>query len=695
MAETVAVGALLYALDAATGGGSAPLPQLASMLPDRELAERGFAAAGGTRPRAPQALVPILSQVRVGARVPAAPAAAMLQPERLRAFRQELAARVQAAGEQTVSGLLRWLDTSWADLPWGAVRDVPLMIGARCAAAFTEVLGQGDAAALVAGDLSGVQAFLYTRSDEGALRDLRARSFFLDLLVEDIQAELLERLDLSPACGVYVGGGRLYVLAPAAAAPAAAQSVQALYAERLFATFGTELGAVLACATLEAGAADRAWRELGRLLGQAKLRRFAPAMADPGTWEPADPESECSICGAERADLKPLRSDEPDVLACAPCRDFHAAGEMLAGLRAVARGGQGEAGAATLRLGSRTWSLYTEVPPGVPAGADLLWLVGEGLGQGMRDPRIRHMDVPECTARGENGAPATLGELAAGSTGASLLGTLRADVDHLGLVLREGLAPDCRDVAHYAALFGALSTFFRRQLPRVLQARRPGMLGPAGGARTLVYAGGDDLLLVGAWDAVAEASFLIHDEFAAYVRNPALTLSAGFVVADEHTPLRTLALLAGEAEDVAKEAGRDRISPLYAPPPAESPAANKPDGALTFTWDALREGIRSVAQPLSTVLEVLERGGGNERGLSRAVLHRLADLGRVYRDQQRYAFPQIYWLLARTREDLERRAGRDSPAVRNWVALCSLLSRTSTLQALPVLCTWLDLLARG
>ena len=49
---------------------------------------------------------------------------------------------------------------------------------------------------LIVGDLSGVQTFIYTISSAGALKSLRARSFYLELVTEEIVQELLEALDL-------------------------------------------------------------------------------------------------------------------------------------------------------------------------------------------------------------------------------------------------------------------------------------------------------------------------------------------------------------------------------------------------------------------------------------------------------------------------------------------------------------------
>ncbi len=67
---------------------------------------------------------------------------------------------------------------------------------------------------LVTCDMSGIQDFIYNISGSGALKQLRARSLYLELMMEHIVDELLERLDLNRANALYIGGGHAYLLLP-------------------------------------------------------------------------------------------------------------------------------------------------------------------------------------------------------------------------------------------------------------------------------------------------------------------------------------------------------------------------------------------------------------------------------------------------------------------------------------------------
>lgn len=68
--------------------------------------------------------------------------------------------------------------------------------------------------ALLAADISGIQSFIYTISSKGALKSLRARSFYLEIMLEHIADEILEYFNLKRCNLLYTGGGHFYILIP-------------------------------------------------------------------------------------------------------------------------------------------------------------------------------------------------------------------------------------------------------------------------------------------------------------------------------------------------------------------------------------------------------------------------------------------------------------------------------------------------
>jgi len=67
---------------------------------------------------------------------------------------------------------------------------------------------------LIGGDLSGIQKFIYTIAARGAAKNLKGRSFYLQLLVDNIVQQVIDKLNLFSANVVYQSGGGFYIIAP-------------------------------------------------------------------------------------------------------------------------------------------------------------------------------------------------------------------------------------------------------------------------------------------------------------------------------------------------------------------------------------------------------------------------------------------------------------------------------------------------
>ena len=75
---------------------------------------------------------------------------------------------------------------------------------------------------------------------------------------------------------------------------------------------------------------------------------------------------------------------------------------------------------------------------------------------------------------------------------------------------------------------------------------------------SIIYAGGDDLFIVGAWDDIAELAFDINACFRAFsCYNPDVHLSGGVTLHKPKFPLYQMARMAKQAEDAAK-ANKDK-----------------------------------------------------------------------------------------------------------------------------------------
>ncbi|GFP27977.1 type III-A CRISPR-associated protein Cas10/Csm1 [Candidatus Hakubella thermalkaliphila] len=112
----------------------------------------------------------------------------------------------------------------------------------------------------------------------------------------------------------------------------------------------------------------------------------------------------------------------------------------------------------------------------------------------------------------------TFDEIQRKSEGAKFLGILKMDVDNLGKIFSLGLGKN-RTLSRVSNLSLSLDIFFTGQINSILK--------PFTTTYTL-FSGGDDLVLVGSWNEIVDASLKIQQEFSIYVQgNPHIHLSAG------------------------------------------------------------------------------------------------------------------------------------------------------------------------
>ncbi len=131
----------------------------------------------------------------------------------------------------------------------------------------------------IGGDISGVQKFIYSITSKGAVKGIRGRSFYLDLLSESIAKYILRELNLPITNLLYCGGGHFYVLAPSNV-ERDLEGIQRKIAERLLKIHRGELYLVLDWYRLSANDFQKekfgeAWEGIGNKIAKKKKRKFA------------------------------------------------------------------------------------------------------------------------------------------------------------------------------------------------------------------------------------------------------------------------------------------------------------------------------------------------------------------------------------------------------------------------------------
>jgi CRISPR-associated protein Csm1 len=134
------------------------------------------------------------------------------------------------------------------------------------------------------------------------------------------------------------------------------------------------------------------------------------------------------------------------------------------------------------------------------------------------------------------------------SEGIHRVGVLRMDVDNLGAIFGQYLQSS---MAQLSTLSAAMDLFFTGYLNQICW--QVGAKGEHDNVIYVIYAGGDDLFVLGSWDRMPVLAKEIKRAFREYTgHNPNLTISGGVTLEDRKFPLYRAAERAGEAEAMAK-----------------------------------------------------------------------------------------------------------------------------------------------
>jgi CRISPR-associated protein Csm1 len=568
----------------------------------------------------------------------------------------------------------------------------------------------------VAGDLSGIQDFIYTISSGGALRSVRARSFYLELLVQHVVYELLSVGGLNRSAVVYSGGGGFCLLLPSRLA-CEVDRLKRLVNDYLLAELKGRLYlgiAWLQCRPSDVAGADfgKLWRQLGLTLELDKSRKFAdrlPTLLAAEMPKQLTADTECTICHRDdHAEVRVVGIGDDEMNVCPLCGTLWGLGADLTEFKYVLRSGQKPSGNALRLPGLSADAFYWVADE--PAEADFCWE------KNPTEPRPRCWPLAVADHVAKDGSDiADFQKLAELAEGDKKVACLRMDVDNLGRVVEQEAG---KGIVRLSALSAAVTRFFTSGVVQACRGDIPAQLrirGKRAGPRDVhvIYSGGDDLMILGAWSDALELACDIANLFHQFTGNPDVTVSAGVFVADPHFPFYQMASMAGGALDQAKENERSCKSacPAYREDcgfRSSGPRCRRKDSCLLF-YDPAREHRRRehpTGQPgeVWTSLhwnEMTEHVIGpalmmqgmfaevGDETFSHAFLYRLLHAADLWADENYLVLP----LALRAINAMESRALSDESR-RHLASLRELVGNAEKMKALRIALTWLELLNR-
>ncbi len=496
---------------------------------------------------------------------------------------------------------------------------------------------------LCAGDLSGIQDYIFgvnRSSGKGVSKLFRARSFFLQALTRSVILSGRRRLGLYSPGQIMDAGGKFILLVPALKGTGKLlDDMDAALQSWCRRKFKGELNLVLAWdvqMTQSDFALDRFQEKLEAVntsLEKAKRMKLKKTFAAEGMiiqegYGDRD-TSNCSICGRNEADGNSsadfAREERSEIPVCIDCfNQIRYIGTHLPRARFLVYGTEGR-----ISLFDGLSLSLEQAAPSKLENALAVDALEDGAGFG-RVRVARHLPVfrkdetesplwrkvleDEDGDTPEAGEPKTFGAIAVKSkkslnghlVGRPLLGFVKADVDNLGLIFSLGLEKRL-SIARFSSLARMLNFFFSDFLVERIRQDYPDIY--------VIFAGGDDLFLVGPWLDVVRFSLEIRNRFRAFVaENADITLSAGIFVCRPRLPVRKAAeiiekrLTASKAWETGGKS-KDAVSFLNE----------------TMTWEDLDKNLK-LGQWFDRSLEE-----GEQTGFSMAFLYRLLEYHRMYR----------------------------------------------------------------
>jgi len=507
-------------------------------------------------------------------------------------------------------------------------------------------------------DISGIQNYIYTINGTDALKSLRARSLYLELLLENIVDELLYRLGLSRCNLIYTGGGHAYLLLPNT------QKVKdgiMVFDKELKSWFLDEFDISLYIASGFAQCNSnelskdigKVYERVGKNVAQNKAQRYsANDIIKLNSSGLKNEERECVECRKSG-----LVNDNG---RCKTCQALIDISPMVAvdDTFFIIKEKPKEDTNKTLPLpfnqvltigtidearNSENVRVYSKNKPSMGYGFSTNIWVGDYTAKTnvVKDnPKIKR--------------PKTFEEFAKDAKGINRIAVLRADVDNLGRAFILGFKEqedgeivsnsklNYETISRTTTLSRQLSMFFKYYINDILKNRNA----------LVVYSGGDDMFIVGGWDDVIDLSNDLRQAFIKYTQGR-LTISAGIGVYPRSYPISRIAYEVGELESAAKvkDEYKNKVT-LFSKGQVGSNEKLEQDWVLS--WEQLPnmndantnyELLNPITQKLQILRDVFDKG--EQHG--KAFLYKMLELLRESNDKinvARYAY-----LLSRAKEN--------------------------------------------
>lgn len=533
---------------------------------------------------------------------------------------------------------------------------------------------------LISGDISGIQDFIYTIPSKGALKTLRGRSLYIDLLLEEFIDEYLEQIGLSRANVLYSGGGHFYILAPNIEdTKKAIDKLQAKMNRWLMENIGINLYLAIGMAECSANnlmkseAQGNLFAIVNKKLKDDKTIRYSKdedflEYIFNVEKEEDTAKKECNICHNLVDKLWKYNSDEE--IACEFCLNLYKLGQDILTQDLVFVISEEKIDGGIKIFGKdKDLYMYAVNIEDIDMFKGKILRIYSKNNLLENDLAIR-LYLADYSAKNENDEVMTFDDLAKSSCkidkGIKRLGVLRLDIDDLGIAFSSGFVSDKDKIednlryatlSRYADLSKDISMFFKVAINKICAGDLTGcvdfeekafnIFGIAKAPKrkvNIIYAGGDDLFLVGAWDEVLEVAIDINRAFKQFT-NGKLTLSAGMAMFSPTYPISKMAEIAGLLVQMSKNR-KDKNSIALFGMETNLKANGQPECKHIYTWADFE--MKVCKEKMNYLLARLSFDGDkfNKLSVGKSLIYRLMDLIQLA-DEDKLNIARFAYVLAR------------------------------------------------
>lgn len=479
-------------------------------------------------------------------------------------------------------------------------------------------------------DISGIQKFIYTIADKGALKGLRARSFYLEIMMEHLVDELLMQLSLSRANLIYTGGGHSYILLPNTkhvreSLERYEQEINHWFTEKfdiaLYMASSYAMASANDLRNVPEGSYSELYLKMSKRISEKKGHRYNGDMIRFMNHRNKDGERECKVC---------RRTGQLIDDKCPICRAL----ENVSG--------------SIMKKEKKYFTVVCEALENslpLPQNKYLIVDTKESLLKNMeKDTYVRCYTKNDIYTGKHMMTKIWVGDYTTGDTfeqfaeqadGIKRIGVLRADVDNLGTTFVYGFQRKNGDgkyatLSRAATLSRQLSLFFKCYINELLEKEERKV--------TIVYSGGDDVFLVGAWNDVIAACVDLKNALERFTEGT-LTISGGIGIYPSKYPVNIMAKEVERLEDNSKNMDGKNAITIF-------------DENHGYPWDEFENKVLN--EKLSAIKEYFAEE--DERGM--AFLYHLVDLLR--NTEEKINTARYVYLLSRMEPEKDENGKREN-----------------------------------